>query len=299
MNHQTSRVVLFAVAVPLFLMAQASPPATPAQPAQPAQQAPEPSAGPQRPNGRPNFLISRDVPDAAGVERGQKLFVAQCGFCHGSNANGGETGPDLIRSPLALDDEGGDKIGPVILSGRPDKGMPAFHLTPEQIKDVAAFLRSRQQAAIDRGAYAILNIVTGDAAKGQAYFSAHCASCHSPAGDLKGIAGKYDSAALQSRFLYPQTRFGRRAAPRRVTPTAATPKVTVTTAAGQQFSGALEYLDDFDVGLRDASGEYHSFARTPDLKLDIQDPLAKHEELLKQYTDADMHNILAYLETLK
>jgi mono/diheme cytochrome c family protein len=259
-----------------------------------------PAPQPQRRGGGRNFLISRDVPDAAAVERGQKIFVAQCGFCHGSNANGGEAGPDLVRSALALDDEGGDKIGPVILTGRPDKGMPAFHLTADQIKDVAAFLRARQQAAIDRGAYAILNIVTGDAAKGHAYFTSHCADCHSPTGDMAGIAGKYDEVTLQSHFLYPQSRGGgRRTGGRRGGAAPGTPQVTVTTPSGQRLSGSLEYLDDFDVGLRDANGEYHSFARTAALKMDIQDPLAKHAELLKQYTDADMHNILAYLETLK
>jgi cytochrome c oxidase cbb3-type subunit III len=269
-------------------------------------QAPPPAAGqppaPQRPRGGRNFLISRDVPDPAAVERGQTLFVAQCGFCHGSNANGGEAGPDLIRSAIALDDEGGDKLGPVILAGRPDKGMPAFHLTAEQIKDVASFLRGRQQAAIDRGNYAIQNIVSGDAAKGKTYFDAHCVSCHSVTGDLAGVAGKFDAVALQSRFIYPQTRFGGRrggGGGRRPGGAPSGPQATLTTPSGQQLSGALEYIDDFDVGVRDAGGEYHSFVRTPALKLEIRDPLAKHEELLKQYTDADMHNILAYLETLK
>ena len=262
------------------------------QPPQPAHQPPSPQPG----AGGRNFLISRDVPDPAAVDRGQTLFVAHCGFCHGSNANGGETGPDLIRSAVALDDEGGDKIGPIILNGRPDKGMPPIHLTEPQIKDVAAFLRARQQAAIDRGAYTILNIVTGDATKGHAYFTSHCADCHSPSGDLAGIAAKFDPVALQSRFLYPQSGAGRRA---RGASTSGGAQATVTTPSGRQLSGSLEYLDDFDIGLRDASGEYHSFARTPALKLEIRDPLAKHEELLKQITDADMHNVLAYLETLK
>jgi mono/diheme cytochrome c family protein len=282
-------MLVIAVSLPLagHLAAQAPPAAT------------RPPA-PQRPGGGRNFLISRDVPDAAAVERGQKTFVSQCGFCHGSNANGGEAGPDLIRSALALDDEGGDKIGPVILGGRADKGMPAIHLAAEQIKDVAAFLRARQQAAIDRGAYTIQNIVTGDSAKGEAYFGAHCAGCHSVTGDLKGVAGKYDEVGLQSRFLYPQSRFGgRRGGGRRPGAASGGSQVTVTTPSGQQLSGSLEYLDDFDVGLRDATGEYHSFARTAALKMDVRDPLAKHEELLKQFTDADMHNILAYLETLK
>src|SRR5580704_5684329 len=136
-----------------------------------AAQAPPPAP---RPGG--NMLISRAVPDAAAVERGQKIFSANCGFCHGANAQGGDTGPDLVRSPLALDDERGDKICPVILEGRANKGMPAFHLPTEQIQDIAAFLRSRQQAAIDRNAYTILNLVTGDAQKGREYFNGegHC-----------------------------------------------------------------------------------------------------------------------------
>ncbi|HXA65365.1 MAG TPA: c-type cytochrome [Bryobacteraceae bacterium] len=256
-----------------------------------------PPAQPPRP-GR-SFLISRDVPDPAGVERGQKIFVARCGFCHGSNANGGESGPDLVRSVLALDDEGGDKIGPVIRNGRPDKGMPAFPLTDDQIKDVGAFLRSRQQAAINRNAYTIQNIVTGDAKKGQAYFNGagRCNTCHSPTGDLGGIANKYDPVALQSRLVYPRTQRPRRAeGPEpKVIPT----PVTVTLASGQTVTGTLEYIDDFDVALRDASGDYRSFTRDAGVKVDVRDPLAAHEELLKKYTDEEMHNLVAYLETLK
>ena len=264
-----------------------------AQPARPAQ--PAAAAG----RGGRNFLISRDVPDPAAVERGQKTFVARCGFCHGSNANGGESGPDLIRSVLALDDEGGDKIGPVIRNGRPDKGMPAFQLPDDQIKDIAAFLRSRQQAAIDRNTYTIQNIVTGDAKKGQAYFNGagRCNTCHSPTGDLARIGTKYDPVALQSRLVFPRPLRSRRAEgpPPKTVPT----QVTVTLAPGQTITGTLEYMDDFNVALRDASGDYHSFSRDGGVKVDVRDPLAAHEELLKKYTDEEMHNLVAYLVTLK
>src|SRR5580692_4746570 len=208
-----------------------------------------PPAPAPRPGG--NMLISRPVPDAAAVERGQKVFVGNCGFCHGTTAQGGDTGPDLVRSPLALDDERGDKIGPVIEQGRPGKGMPAFHLPADQIQDIAAFLRSRQQAAIDRYSYNILNIVTGDRDKGREYFNGagRCHSCHSPTGDLAGIAKKYDAVTLQSRFLYPRPPQGQRDghAPRT--------QVTVTTASGQSFAGTLEFMDDFNVALRDTSGD--------------------------------------------
>ncbi len=278
------RVLSILAATILPLMAQAP---------RPAQSAGGPGRG-----GR-NFLISRDVPDPAAVERGKTNFVAKCGFCHGSNANGGESGPDLIRSVLALDDEGGDKIGPVIRTGRTDKGMPAFPMSDDQIKDIASFLRSRQQAAIDRGAYTIQNIVTGDAKKGQAYFNGagRCNTCHSPTGDLAGLAAKYDPVALQSRFLYPGARRQRRGeGPPQRTPVS---PVTVTLASGQTVSGTLEYLDDFDVALRDASGNYRSFSRGAGVKVDVRDPLAAHEELLKKYTDEEMHNLVAYLVTLK
>jgi cytochrome c oxidase cbb3-type subunit III len=254
---------------------------------------------PQAPRPGRSFLISRDVPNRAAVERGQKIFVARCGFCHGSNANGGESGPDLVRSVLALDDEGGDKIGPVIRSGRPDKGMPAFPLSDDQVKDVAAFLRSRQQAAIDRNTYTIQNIVTGDAKKGQAYFygAGRCNTCHSPTGDLAKIAAKYDPVTLQSRLVYPRTQRPRRA--EGPEPKAVPTSVTVTLASGQTITGTLDYMDDFDVALRDAAGDYHSFTRDAGVKVDVRDPLAAHEELLKKYTDDEMHDLVAYLETLK
>ncbi len=250
-----------------------------------------PPAAAPRPNN--NMLISRAVPDAAAVERGQKVFVGNCGFCHGTTAQGGDSGPDLVRSPLALDDERGDKIGPVIEQGRTGKGMPAFHLPADQIQDIAAFLRSRQQAAIDRNAYSILNIVTGDREKGREYFNGvgRCRTCHSPTGDLAAVAKKYDAVTLQSRFLYPRPRSNDEKPVRS--------QVTVTPGSGPSFTGTLEYLDDFDVALRDASGEYHSFSRDAHVKVEIHDPLAAHAELLKKYTDSDMHNLLAYLETLK
>lgn len=236
-------------------------------------------------------LVSRPVPPTDTVERGQKAFVANCGFCHGANAKGGESGPDLVRSPLVLDDENGDQIGPVILKGRPEKGMPSFSLAQAQISEIAAFLRVRTQAAIDRRSYTILDVVTGDAKAGQAFFNGagKCSSCHSPTGDLAGVGSRYQPVNLQSRFLYP----GRGRGSQRKTA-----EVTVTPGSGSPISGALEFLDDFTVGLRDSEGYYHSYSREG-VRVEVRDPNAAHAELLRKYTDADMHNILAYLVTLK
>ncbi len=241
-------------------------------------------------------MISRPVPPADAVERGQKQFVVQCGSCHGANARGDDDGPDLVRSEIVLDDEKGNLIGPLLRKGRPDQGMPAFDLSDAQIQDLAAFLRERTQAAINRNAYPLQNLLTGDAKAGEAYFNGagRCNTCHSATGDLAGIASKFEPARLQTRFLYP--RGGRGGGPGSAQGKPTT--VTVTPRTGPTVSGTLEFMDDFTVGLHDAEGYYHSFPRDA-VKVDIQDPLAGHVQLLKEYSDKNMHDILAYLVTLK
>ncbi len=132
-----------------------------------------------------------------------------------------------------------------------------------------------------------MNVVTGDAKAGEAYFNGagRCSQCHSPAGDLAHIASKFDAADLQAQFLYPARADDQ-------------PSVTVTPRSGAAITGKLKRIDDFTVSLWDGSGEYRSFSRN-DVKVEIKDPLAGHRELLAQYSDADMHNLLAYLVTLK
>lgn len=247
------------------------------------------------------FFALGAAPDPATVDRGQQAFVTNCAFCHGSNANGGNSGPDLVRSVLVLHDEGtGSQIGPVIRNGRPDKGMPKFNMSEAQIKDIAAFLLSRNQAAANRMEYKIQNVVTGDPKGGETYFGAHCASCHSATGDLAHIAGKYDAVTLQSRFLYPEQRRypgmpGPPPDPRAET------TATVTLRSGEKVSGTLEWIDDFMIVLMDSSGQPRTFTLGGEagVSYEIHNPLQGHVDLLKRYTDADMHNVLAYLETLK
>lgn len=254
-----------------------------------------------RTGGHGDFLAIGTPADPVAAARGQKTFVATCAFCHGSDARGGNGGPNLVNSVLVLHDKGtGNEVGPVILHGRPAKGMPAFSFTDAQIKDVAAFLLSRSQAAANRMEYKILNIVTGDPKAGGAYFTAHCASCHSGSGDLAHIATKFEPVDLQSRFLYPkESRFPGAPGPPPDPRTVKT--VTVKLPAGQSVSGKLDHIDDFSVSLTEPSGEHHSwlFEETPGIQVEVHDPLEAHATLLKQYSNADMHNLLAYLETLK
>ena len=235
--------------------------------------------------------------DKEASERGRKTFVPACGFCHGNDARG-KSAPDLVRSPLVLHDKKGDTIGPVIRNGRPDRGMPAFaSFTDDQIADISLFLHSRAADVSNRFSYKLGDLVTGDPHKGAAFFKAQCESCHSPTGDLAHVAGKYEASELQRRMLYPAPNMlymwlGKSGAP--PTPT----KVTVHLASGETDSGILDHLDEFNVTLHDASGWSRSFSRE-NATVDVQDPRAGHAALLPKYTDDDMHDLLAYLETLK
>ena len=231
--------------------------------------------------------------DQAAVDRGGKLFAAQCGRCHGNSAKGLDSGPNLIYSLLVLRDEKGALIAPVLRSGRPDQGMPKPDLTETQISDIVAWLHAQTYAADHRTTYAYLDVVTGDPKKGEAYFTGKCAACHSVKGDLAGVGSKFDPFTLQTRWVNPASAAG-------ATSERAAVRVTVTLPSGQTFSGRLERISDFDVALRDPSGEYRSFTRDGDApKVEITDPLKAHKELLRAYKDGDIHNVTAYLVTLK
>lgn len=238
--------------------------------------------------------------DPAAYQRGGALFQSNCAGCHDPAARGGPGAPDLVRSLVVLDDEKGILIAPVLRNGRPDQGMPKPNLTEAQIADIVAWLHVLTYAAGHRTTYAFQDVLTGNAGKGEAYFQATCAACHSAAGDLKGIGSRYDAFTLQARWLQPGGARMRRDGPGAARPDRGSTTVTVTLASGETISGTLDHVDDFNVSLRDPAGEYHSFTRDGAApKVEIHDPLKTHLQLLERYTDADIHNITAYLVTLK
>ncbi len=223
------------------------------------------------------------------VRKGREVFQQDCSFCHGRDAGGGETGPDLTRSKLVTADVDGDKIGAVVRSGRPDKGMPRFDFSDEEIASLTAFIHTQKNnAAAKKGARQgvdVSDLQTGNAEAGKRYFdgAGGCAACHSPTGDLAGIASRHQGLELEEQMLFPKH---------------AKSKVTVTLASGQTVTGTLDYVDEFTVGLIDSAGSYRSWS-TGNVQYKVDSPVNAHGELLSRYTDADIHDLMAYLQTLR
>ena len=226
--------------------------------------------------------------DPAAAKRGRGVYAQHCINCHGSTAKGTERGPDLIRSALVLRDRLGNGIGPAVQKGPSHQAK----LSAAEIVDLSHFLHERiELTATNRTARVPLNVLTGDPEAGRAFFNGagRCNTCHSPTGDLAGIATRVpDGVNLQQRWLFPTLRRG---GDKQV-------QATVTTN-GRVVSGTLVRQDDFTVALRDAAGEYHSFTRGAGVAAVVTDPLSAHYELLDRYTDTDMHNITTYLATLR
>ena len=251
---------------------------------------------PQRAPGAGVGPDDKHIPDPAGAERGKKLYAAECINCHGTQARGTERGVDLIRSTVVLKDRNGIQIGDFLNNNAHKLQVTApGKLTREQHLDLAHFLHGMVLSTL-RQTQDVLDVLTGDAKAGAAYFAGEgkCTGCHSATGDLKGIGRRYEPVQIQQRFLFPsRTGRGNVANPR------ATVTVTVTPATGAAVSGALVQMDDFDVTLRDAGGMIRTFHRTPALKVTKTDPLQAHHQLLETITDKQMHDVVAYLASLK
>jgi cytochrome c oxidase cbb3-type subunit 3 len=223
-------------------------------------------------------------------ERGQSLFARNCAFCHGRDAAGGESGPDLTRSRLVARDVRGDRIRAVVHDGRIEKGMPAFAaLTIPEVNDLIAFIRAQTRELNSkpggRRGVDVADLQTGNVDKGKAYFNGpgKCSTCHSPTGDLAGIATRREGLELEMQMLYPQN---------------AKAKLTVTTKSGETFTGTLTYKDEFHIAMTDSEGWHRSWPiRAVQYKIDS--PVDAHAEQFEKYTDDDIHNLMAYLQTLR
>jgi cytochrome c oxidase cbb3-type subunit III len=244
-----------------------------------------------------NAYPERAPESPEAIARGRALYGVNCQFCHGADIRGGDGGPSLLRSGIVLDDQHGELIAPVIQNGRADRGMPKFAFSGAQAADVAAFLHTFRAAGYDESRQRPPSIIVGDPKAGEAYFGARCGSCHSVTGDLRGLASRIDDPRLlQQTWLMPGSGAGRGSVPVKVPPT----RVVVTHPSGDKVEGVLDRVDDFVVALTTDDGEHRSFrlsGETP--RVEVKDPLQPHMNLLRSYSDADIHNVTAYLATLK
>lgn len=258
----------------------------------------------------PNFPQHQRPPgDPAVIARGRALYGVNCTACHGADLRGGDQGgPNLLRSEIVLTDQKGEKILPVVRNGRQGAGsaMPALNLPENDILAIAEYIQSvmsqagRQGRPPERETPFELNVLVGDAAAGQTYFARACSRCHSPGnGDLQGIAARVaDPRALQNLWVSggASGRGGGRGSDADGNPV----RVTVTAPGSAPVTGRIVRIDDFTVSLVQDDGVRRAFRRDGAVpKVEINDPLEPHRRLVLELRDRDMHNVTAYLATLK
>jgi cytochrome c oxidase cbb3-type subunit 3 len=243
-------------------------------------------------HGQERVATKVDPTKKENVQRGISQFKQSCSMCHGSEAKGA-TGPNLIESSLVRHDENGNLIGEVIREGRLPKGMPAFpDLNAGQVADIVSFLHAAIEVADNRNSggpargYPLKRLLTGDVGAGKQFFDGDggCSKCHSVSGDLKGVAKRYSGLELEGQMLYPTVKSG---------------TAVVSLASGEKVKGQLLHLDPFYVALLDSGGNYRSWPLKTGVKVDVDDPLREHRELLERYKDKEIHDVFAYLETLQ
>lgn len=239
--------------------------------------------------------------DPAAVKRGKTLFEVNCRGCHGADLRGGDMGgPNLLRSPVALTDQHGELIVPIIQGSRQKMGMPAIDISEADAQAVAAYVRTVIGAIGGQGkppseGHVDPSILVGNVSEGKSYFDTKCSSCHSAAGDMKAFVDRIkDQKRMQSTWVEGGRETGEISAKR-------TPTADVTLASGEKISGLVMQIDEFLITLRLADGRERSVARTSATEpaVTIHDPMQKHREMLLEYTDKDIHDVTAYLETLK
>ena len=273
---------------------------------QPPQTVPQAQQRPPRRVG--GFVPGQQRPpgDPAQIGRGKASYGISCRGCHGADLRGGDMGgPNLLRSQLSLSDHDGENIIPFIQGSVPGVSMPAIPMSPENAKAVAAYVRSVLATIGGQGmpptSQEPPSILVGNAAEGKLYFVAKCSGCHSETGDLRGIATRVpDPKTLQNSWVAGGVRAGR-AGPAATRPSERrTVTVTVMPPAGPAVEGRLLRIDDFVVTVELSDGSSRSFRRDGDVpKVEVHDPLRAHRDLFPIYTDKDMHNVTAFLVTLK
>jgi cytochrome c oxidase cbb3-type subunit 3 len=243
----------------------------------------------QRASATRAFLGLGAAPDRVAAERGAPLYQQNCAFCHGQQARGA-TGSSLITSDEVLGDDHGEHLVPFLKRGRPEKGMPAFAtMSDDQLKDIGEFVHMQVEDVANRGAYHVLNVLVGTEEKGRQYVAAHCIPCHAP-GSFAHISARFRTPEqLQKGWIWPA-----RAGDSSLEVTA-----SVKMPGGVTAAGRITQISDFRITLVDAAGQTKVIDLNLDVQVQMKDPLAAHQAMIMTLTNNDMHNVTAYLDTLK
>ena len=249
-------------------------------------------------------LASQDV-----LLRGKSLYDANCASCHAADMRGvAGKGNNLLRSAIAMDDQHGELIIANLAKHNPPINLVQTDgvATSEYIHSVLATMGAQGSPPGRNPVGLHLNVLSGDPQAGKTYFDAHCASCHSITGDLKGIGTKYDGdpAGLQNAWVAGAGGAGGRGGGGgRGGAGGRGGKATVTMQNGQKIEGTIAREDDFIVvlNLPDGTKKYMPIVNGWP-KVDVEDPQAAHKKMIMDLDDPhnkNMHDVTAYLATLK
>jgi cytochrome c oxidase cbb3-type subunit 3 len=196
----------------------------------------------------------------------------------------------LITSDVVLADDHGEHLVPFLKKGRPEKGMPAFAtMLDDQLKDIGEFVHLQVEDVANRGTYHVLNVLVGTEEKGRQYVAGHCIPCHVP-GSFAHIGARFRTPEqLQKGWLWPM-----RSGDSSLETTA-----IVKMPGGATAVGRVTQISDFHITLVDRSGQTQVIDRKKGVQVQMKDPLASHQEMIMTITNDDMHNVTAYLDTLK
>jgi len=231
------------------------------------------------------FAQTRPAAGPADLASGQRIFDAQCAWCHGNGGDGG-TGPNLhgkLRHATTL-----ASIVDIITKGIPGTEMPSFRLTERETKQAATYVMSLTRSSLKAG--------PGNAERGAAlYQSSGCGSCHVVEGrggilgpELTDIGGRRGGVYLREAIVKPAASHPPGFLVVRAVPT-----------SGAEVRGVRVNEDVFWITIRDASGTVHTLQKSDLSRVDRELEGTLMPSYESRLSAPQLDDLVAYLATLR
>jgi putative heme-binding domain-containing protein len=238
----------------------------------------------------PGYVIPQQNPynSPADLQNGEKLFLGQCGRCHGPKGEGG-LGAILAQPRLrhAPDDE---SLFRVIRDGIRGTEMPAGStLSTREVWQLAAFVRSLGRVPIET--------IAGNAQRGKEIYrtKGKCGQCHLANGQGISVGPELSDVGARRSATYLRTAL--------VDPGANVPdrfvQLRITTKDGRRITGVRIAEDTFTIQLVDLNGRTYSFFKEElnDIKKDFdKSPMPSYRDVLAA---SELDDLVAYLVSLR